>query len=71
MMAFSTQDVAAKMVTREVSLWQLQAVRSLATLVPLLPLVAGGAGVFVAWHERRPPRPQVHPRGEDPWTPDT
>ncbi|MEE8454660.1 MAG: DMT family transporter [Limibaculum sp.] len=29
-----------------------------------------GAGVFVAWREGRPPRPQVHPRGEDPWTPD-
>jgi drug/metabolite transporter (DMT)-like permease len=28
------------------------------------------AGVFVAWREGRPPRPQVHPRGEDPWTPD-
>ena len=30
-----------------------------------------GAGAFVAWREGRPPRPQVHPRGEDPWTPDT
>jgi len=29
-----------------------------------------GAGVFVAWREGRPPRPQVHPRGEQPWTPD-
>ncbi|MFQ5566767.1 MAG: DMT family transporter [Paracoccaceae bacterium] len=29
-----------------------------------------GAGVFVAWREGRPPRPQVHPRGETPWTPD-
>ena len=30
-----------------------------------------GAGVFVAWREGRPPRPQVHPRSEDPWTPDS
>ena len=29
-----------------------------------------GAGIFVAWREGRPPRPQVHPRGEHPWTPD-
>jgi drug/metabolite transporter (DMT)-like permease len=29
-----------------------------------------GAGMFVAWREGRPPRPQVHPRGEQPWTPD-
>jgi drug/metabolite transporter (DMT)-like permease len=29
-----------------------------------------GAGIFVARREGRPPRPQVHPRGEDPWTPD-
>ena len=29
-----------------------------------------GAGIFVAKREGRPPRPQVHPRGEDPWTPD-
>ncbi len=29
-----------------------------------------GAGIFVAWREGRPPRPQVHPRGEQPWTPD-
>ncbi len=29
-----------------------------------------GAGVFVARREGRPPRPQVHPRGEDPWTPE-
>jgi drug/metabolite transporter (DMT)-like permease len=28
------------------------------------------AGIFIAWREGRPPRPQVHPRGEDPWTPD-
>jgi len=28
------------------------------------------AGVFVAWREGRPARPQVHPRGEQPWTPD-
>lgn len=27
-------------------------------------------GVFVAWREGRPARPQVHPRGEEPWTPD-
>ena len=30
-----------------------------------------GAGVFVAWREGRPPRPQIHPRGEEPWTPET
>jgi drug/metabolite transporter (DMT)-like permease len=29
------------------------------------------AGIFVAWREGRPPRPQMHPRGERPWTPDT
>ena len=29
-----------------------------------------GAGAFVAWREGRPPRPQVYPRGEYPWTPD-
>lgn len=32
-------------------------------------LIALG-GVFVAWREGRPARPQVHPRGEEPWTPD-
>jgi drug/metabolite transporter (DMT)-like permease len=30
-----------------------------------------GAGIYVAWREGRPPRPQVHPRGEQPWTPDS
>ncbi len=29
-----------------------------------------GAGIFVAWREGRPPRPQIHPRGEEPWTPE-
>lgn len=29
-----------------------------------------GAGIFVARREGRPPRPQMHPRGELPWTPD-
>jgi len=27
-------------------------------------------GVFVAWREGRPARPQMHPRGEEPWTPE-
>jgi drug/metabolite transporter (DMT)-like permease len=34
-----------------------------------MALICGG-GVFVAWREGRPARPQVHPRGEDPWTPE-
>lgn len=34
-----------------------------------MALICGG-GVFVAWREGRPARPQVHPRGEEPWTPD-
>ena len=38
MLAFSIQDVAVKLVAREVSLWQLQAVRSTATLVLLVLL---------------------------------
>ncbi len=38
------------------------------TLVGMV--LIGGAGVFVARREGRPPRPQVHPRGEDPWTPE-
>ena len=29
-----------------------------------------GAGIFIAWREGHSPRPQVHPRGEQPWTPD-
>ena len=32
-------------------------------------LLIGLAGIFVAWREGRPARPQVHPRGEEPWTP--
>jgi drug/metabolite transporter (DMT)-like permease len=34
-----------------------------------MALICGG-GVFVAWREGRPPRPQMHPRGEEPWTPE-
>ncbi len=34
-----------------------------------MALICGG-GVFVAWREGRPPRPQMYPRGEEPWTPD-
>lgn len=44
-------------------------------VVPDLATFAGmvliaGAGTFVAWREGRPPRPQIHPRGEIPWTDD-
>lgn len=43
--------------------------------VPVPMTVAGMAlitlgGVFVAWREGRPARPQIQPRGEEPWTPD-
>lgn len=34
-----------------------------------MALICGG-GVFVAWREGRPARPQMHPRGEEPWTPE-
>ena len=44
------------------------------TLPPVTTLIGMvlicGAGVFVARREGRPPRPQMHPRGEMPWTPD-
>ncbi len=34
-----------------------------------MALICGG-GMFVAWREGRPPRPQIHPRGEEPGRPE-